>query len=206
MKLYDNQYAPNTRRVRLFLAEKGLLNKVGLVDVDITKGEHLSDEFKAMNPYRRVPVLELHNGKYISESQAICRYFEELYPATPLFGTTPEQKAEVEMWSRRVEMSLMSAIAAVFRHGPNFYHPSEQKVAEWGEVNAEVVDKNLYMLNKHLADSKFLVGNYFSVADVTLFAALQFTGGIAKHPIAKSNTHLLAYYQDFKHRPAVQQL
>lgn len=203
MKLYDNKYAPNTRRVRLFLAEKGLLEKVTLVDVDLLKGEQLSDEFKAMNPYRRIPVLKLHNGKYIAESQAICRYFEELYPPTPLFGTTPEQKAEVEMWTRRVELGLMNAIAAEFRHGPKFYHPSEQKVPEWGEVNATMVDKHLHMLNKHLADNQYLCGSYFSVADIALFASIQFAAGMVKHAVPDSNEHLLAYYQTLKQRPAV---
>eukprot|EP01036_Dinobryon_divergens_P002372 gene2372-3122_t len=112
MKLYDGGRTPNPRRVRIFLAEKEL--SVPLVFIDIAKMEHMSTEFTARNPAQRIPALELDDGTVIAESVAICRYFEEINPAPPLFGTGAKERATVEMWNRQIELGLFNSVAAAF--------------------------------------------------------------------------------------------
>ena len=120
MKLYDMQMAPNPRRVRVFLAEKGIEN-VELLPVDIGKREHKSDDYIAnINCMGQVPTLELDDGTHISESMAISRYFEEIQPEPPLFGRSAKEKAQVEMWSRRAESNIIGCVAAAFRHTSDF--------------------------------------------------------------------------------------
>src|SRR5260370_31664605 len=116
MKLYDSSVAPSPRRVRVFLAEKGI--EIPRIPVDIFKGEQRSPQFTALNPRQAVPVLELDDGSVIAESIAICRYFEELKPEPPLFGCSTLERAQVEMWQRRIELRLMSTIGRCFRHSP----------------------------------------------------------------------------------------
>ncbi len=109
MKLYDGGRAPNPRRVRIFLAEKGL--SVPMVQVDIMAGEQKAPEIAALNPMMRVPILEFDDGTVLSESVAICRYFEEMHPEPPLMGVDARDRATVEMWNRRMELNLGLAIA-----------------------------------------------------------------------------------------------
>jgi len=108
MKLYDGGRAPNPRRVKVFLAEKGIT--VPTEQVDLGKLAHKSPAYTAINPLQRVPALELDDGTIISESIAICRYFEALHPEPPLFGTGPQEAAVVEMWERRIEFHLLGPI------------------------------------------------------------------------------------------------
>ncbi len=122
MKLYDGGRAPNPRRVRIFLAEKGV--EVELVPVDMGALGHKSGELTALNPLQRLPVLVLDDGTVLTETIAICRYLEELHPDPPLFGTTPLERAQVEMWQRRVEFGLLYTVATAFRHT----HPA---MVEW---------------------------------------------------------------------------
>src|SRR5271168_1428074 len=119
MKLYESHNAPNPRRVRIFLAEKSL--KVPYEEVDIGKAVNRGEDFRRKNSLGTVPVLELDNGTYISESVAICRYFEELQPEPVLFGSGPEQRALVEMWNRRIEFNLLQPIADSFRQRHDFF-------------------------------------------------------------------------------------
>ncbi|HEY0300849.1 MAG TPA: glutathione S-transferase, partial [Rhizomicrobium sp.] len=119
MKLYDSQTAPNPRRVRVFLAEKGV--SVAVEPVDIVTAENRQPAFRAKNPTGGVPVLELDDGSFIAESVAICRYFEELHPAPPLMGTDAKDRAVVEMWQRRMELELFNPITQVFRNGHPFF-------------------------------------------------------------------------------------
>ena len=115
MKLYGApKPAPNPRRVRMFLAEKGI--DLPETPIDLGKREHKSDGYLAKNSLGQVPTLELDDGVTISETVAICRYFEEIYPDPPLFGTTPVQKALVDMWVRRIEFQLMQPVGNFWRH------------------------------------------------------------------------------------------
>ena len=114
MKLYDSKLAPNARRVRIFLAEKGM--SVPMVDMDLARLDQKTTAFSVLNPFQTVPVLELDDGEVISESAAICRYFEELRPEPPLFGVGALERARVEMWHRRLELQLFFPIAQAYRH------------------------------------------------------------------------------------------
>ncbi len=170
--LYDGGRAPNPRRVRIFLAEKAY-QIPHIVQVDLAKGEHHSDQFTELNPMRRVPVMVLEDGAVIAESIAICRYIEELVPEPNLFGRTPVERAEIEMWNRRLELGLFAAVAHVFRH----LHPAmagfeTPQVAEWGEANKAKVHHALELLDAELDGQDYIVGNRFSVADITGLVAL----------------------------------
>ncbi|MBS3647147.1 glutathione S-transferase [Pseudaminobacter sp. 19-2017] len=173
MKLYDGGRAPNPRRVRVFLAEKGI--EVPLVPVDMGALGHKSEEITARNPLQRLPVLELDDGTVLTESVAVCRYFEELQPEPALFGTGALGKAKVEMWQRRIELNLFLPVSFAFRHT----HPAMKgwevpQLPEWGEINRPKAVEFMRVLDEHLASSKFAAGDDFSIADITGMIALDF--------------------------------
>ena len=132
MKLYDSKLAPNPRRVRIFLAEKGIA--VPTVSVDITKAENRQPPFLAKNPMGGLPVLELDDGTCIAETVAICRYFEGVQPEPPLMGVDAKDRALVEMWNRRMELEVFVPIAQVFRNTHEFFKGRIEQVPAWGEV------------------------------------------------------------------------
>jgi glutathione S-transferase len=173
MKLYDAPLAPNPRRVRIFLAEKKI--KVPRVAVDLGAREHWGEAFSAMNPFQMVPVLELDDGTIISESIAICRYFEEIQPEPPLFGTGAVGKAQVEMWNRIIELEFYRHVANAFRHS----HPrmADREVPQIAELAATAPGKAmaaLAKLDKILHSREFIAGEAFSVADITGLVTLDF--------------------------------
>ena len=173
MRLFDGGRAPNPRRTRIFIAEKAI--EVPLEPVDMGRLEHRSETIASRNPLQRLPVLELDDGTVITESIAICRYFEALHPEPPLFGTTPIEIATIEMWNRRIELGLYASVAAAFRHT----HPAMKEwevpqVPEWGEVNRPKVLEFLKILDRELADRPFIAGDSYSVADITALVALDF--------------------------------
>jgi glutathione S-transferase len=173
MKIIEDGRAPNPRRVRVFLAEKGI--KIEYEQVDITEFEHKQPDFIALNPLQRVPVLVLDDGSAISESMAICRYFEELQPEPPLMGSGPLGKAIVEMWQRRMELNLLFPVAQTFRHlHPAMKEMEKPQVAEWGEVNRPRVLTMLTFLDSELSGRPFIAGNGFSVADITAMVGIDF--------------------------------
>ncbi len=130
MKVYELKRAPNARRVRMFLAEKGI--EIAYQQVDLGAGENLEPAFLAKNPAGRIPVLELDDGTCLSETVAICRYFEELNPEPNLFGNTALERATIEMWSRIVEFNLWLPTGMAFRHITGFYQDRETVFPEWG--------------------------------------------------------------------------
>ena len=170
MKLYDGGRAPNPRRVRIFLAEKGMT--VPMEKIDLGALQHKSAEFTAINPLQRVPVLVLDDGTVITESIAICRYFEGLRPQPPLFGRGAMEEALVEMWNRRVELNFYAAVSAVFRHLHPAMRELENQIPEWGEANKPRVMDFLALLNRELKDRMFVAGDHYSVADITTLVAL----------------------------------
>ena len=173
MKLYDGGRFPNPRRVRIFLAEKGMT--IPLVPVDLGKSEHKGADFTAINPLQRVPVLELDDGTRITESVAICRYLEETQPNPPLFGQTPTSKALIEMWNRRIEMNLFTSIAAVFRHThPGMAELEKPQVPAWAEANRPKIAEHLKDLNQQLSRHRFVAGETYSIADITALVAVDF--------------------------------
>jgi glutathione S-transferase len=173
MKLYDGGRAPNPRRVRVFLAEKGIT--VPTEQVDLGKLEQRSDAFSAINPIQRVPALVLDDGTVITESIAICRYFDALHPEPPLFGRGPLETALVEMWQRRVELHLFLPVSMVFQHT----HPAmkimvDPQVAAWGEANKPRVTHFLQLLDGELKNRPYVAGKTYTVADITAMCAVDF--------------------------------
>ncbi|MCO5147457.1 MAG: glutathione S-transferase [Aquamicrobium sp.] len=173
MRLFDGGKAPNPRRVRVFLAEKGI--EVPLAPVDMGAMGHRAPEVADRNPLRRLPVLELDDGTVITESVAICRYFEEVRPAPPLFGTGAVGRAKVEEWQRRMELNLLMPVAHAFRH----MHPAMKEwevpqVAEWGEANKPKALDFLALLDRELAGREFAAGDAYSIADITGLIAVDF--------------------------------
>jgi glutathione S-transferase len=173
VKLFDSPHAPNPRRVRIFLAEKGLF--VPTVSVDLGKLDHRSAEFSAVNPLQRTPALELDSGEILTESVAICRYFEELCPEPPLFGRDPLERARVEMWQRRVELEFFWPIAHVFRHShPHMAELEKPQIAAWAEANRPRVEKFARFLDSELAKRAYIAGENFTIADITALVAADF--------------------------------
>lgn len=165
MKLYDLKAGMNPRRVRIFLAEKGV--EVPMVDVDMMKGENATPEFLALNPLGKLPVLELDDGTILTESMAICRYFEELHPEPPLFGRDPLERARVEMWNRRMELEIAYPMTQVFQHGYPFWEGRITQVPAFGELCREKLRDRMAWLNDELADRDYIVGDSYTVADIT---------------------------------------
>ncbi|MEI4480500.1 MULTISPECIES: glutathione S-transferase [unclassified Phyllobacterium] len=173
MKLYDGGRAPNPRRTRIFLAEKGL--NIPLVPIDMGALGHRSNEIESLNPLQRLPILELDNGAVITESVAICRYFEELHPEPPLFGEGALGKARVEMWNRRVELNFFGPVSAAFRHThPAMAEWEVPQIPEWGEANRPKAVKFMALLDEQLATNTFIAGEHFSIADITLLVSVDF--------------------------------
>ena len=200
MKLFDGGRAPNPRRVRVFLAEKGI--EVPLVPIDMGALEHRQDAVSSRNPLRRLPVLELDDGTIITESVAICRYFEELHPEPALFGTGPVGRATVEMWQRRVELNLMACVAAAFRH----IHPAMKEweipqIPEWGEANKPKAIEFLKFLDGELAQRAFIAGDSYSIADITGLIAVDFMKP-ARIQMPPECMNVLRWYKDVSSRPS----
>jgi glutathione S-transferase len=173
MRIIETRGAPNPRRVRIFLAEKGI--SVAFEEVDLMAGTLRTQAFTALNPMQRVPILILDDGSVISESVAICRYFEEMQPQPVLFGEGPIGRATVEMWNRRVEFGLFGTVAAVFRHlHPKMGHLEVPQVTAWGEANKAKVAEMLALLDAVLADRRFIAGPDYSIADITALVAIDF--------------------------------
>ena len=173
MILYDGGRAPNPRRVRIYLAEKGIT--VPLKPVDLGALQHKSADFAAINPVQRVPALVLDDGGVIAESIAICRYFEALHPEPPLFGVGPRAIAEVEMWNRRLELNLLFPIAHVFRNThPAMKEMEVPQVPAWAEANKPRIMDFLDIFDRALADRPFAAGDHYTVADITGLVAVDF--------------------------------
>lgn len=200
MKLFDGGRAPNPRRVRVFLAEKGI--EVPLVPVDMGALEHKSEKVTSRNPLQRLPVLELDDGTIITESVAICRYFEELHPEPPLFGTGALGKALVEMWQRRMELTFMFAVQQAFRH----IHPAMKgwevpQIPEWGEANKPKALAFLKLLDGELAGREFIAGDTYSIADITGLIAIDFMKP-ARIQLPEDLTNVRRWYEAVSSRPS----
>lgn len=194
MKLYDVARAPNPRRARIFIAEKGL-PMPELIQLDLAALEHRKPEFAGLNPWMGSPTLVLDDGTVIAESVAICRYFEELYPAPALFGTGAKERALVEMWNRRLEFGLYTNIAQTFRHtSPHMALRELPQVAAWGEANRERAVVQMQLIDKHLADGRpFICGTHVSIADITGGISLDFAR-VPKIAMPAKLTHLAAWH------------
>jgi glutathione S-transferase len=198
MKIHESHNAPNPRRVRVFLAEKGVA--VPFEEVDIVKAVNREDEFRKKNPLSTVPVLELDDGTCISESVAICRYFEELHPHPPLFGADAKQRALVEMWNRRMEFNILQPIADAFRQRHDFFKGRIRQLAEYAEVQRLNAEDGLDWLDRELAARRFIAGDQFSIADITAVVAIDF-GRVSKIAIKPDQLNLARWHAEVSARP-----
>lgn len=206
MKFYDCNTAPSPRRVRIFLAEKGI--EVPTVQVDLRNNEQLSDAFRAINPDLTVPVLELDDGRKLTDMVAICLYFEETHRERPLFGRDAYEKALVVEWQRRAERDGFYAAMEGFRNwargmkgraltGPVNY----EQIPELAERGRTRVGHFLRTLDRHLADREFLAGAYYSIADITAFVTVDFAK-LLKMTIPEDAAHLRRWYDGMAARPS----
>ena len=200
MKILQTRSAPNPRRVRIFLAEKGI--DVPFEELDLMKGALKTPEFTQVNWFQRVPVLMLDDGTAIAETIAICRYFEELQPEPALFGTGALGRATVEMWNRRIELGLFLSVSQAFRHlHPAMAHLEVPQVPAWGEANKPRALEILEFLDRELASRRYVAGDAFSVADITTLVAIDFMkpARIQRSPELKN---LDRWYQHVSSRPS----
>lgn len=201
MKLYTAKGTPNGRRVEIFLAEKHV--DLPSVQVDLRGGENITPEFRNMNPMGRIPVLEMEDGSFISESVAICRYFESLHPEPCLFGRGAEQQAIIEMWGRRAELNFLLNAATAFRNLTGFFKDRETINKDWGQTSLEVAQNALPIFDAHLASSMYLAGDEFSIADITFGAGLDFTQAV-KLDLPFDLVNLVSYRARLAERPSFQ--
>ncbi|NQU64545.1 MAG: glutathione S-transferase family protein [SAR324 cluster bacterium] len=201
MRIFSSKTAPNPRRVVIYLAEKGI--EMTYVEVDLKKGDNLTADFKKKNLFAKVPVLELDDGTYIAESMAICRYFEMLHPEPSLFGKTPLEVATIEMWQRQVDLYFIVLVGFAFRHTTGYYADRETVIKPWGEEALKRAAVTLNKLEGRLAESHFLAGNTFSVADITAFCAVDFAK-LVNLTITDSQPNLLRWYKEIAARPSTQ--
>jgi len=199
MKIYDTKTAPTPRRVRIFLAEKGI--DMDYIQVDLAKGENLSKEMRAKNPIGKVPVLELDDGSCIGESDAICTYFEALQPEPPLFGSTPLEKGTIAMWQRQIEMCLFNQIGMCFQHTTGYFKDRMTPVPEFGKVSGINAQKYLNVLERQITKHPFMAGNSFSIADITAMCAIDF-GRVVDVRMDESHVNLAKWYDKVSSRPS----
>src|SRR5262245_22195063 len=200
MKLYDGGRAPNPRRTRVFLAEKGI--KVPTEQVDLGALQQKSEAYAAINPLMRVPALVLDNGAVLTESIAICRYFEALHPDPALFGRGALEQARVEMWNRRLELHLLNPVSHVFRNShPAMREMEVPQVPAWAEANKPRIAEFLQLLDRELASHPFVVGDAFTVADITGLVAVDFMKP-AKLSVSDGLAHLKRWHAAVAARPS----
>jgi glutathione S-transferase len=200
MKLYDGGRAPNPRRVRIFLAEKGI--SLPIEPVDLGALQHKAPAYRAVNPLQRLPALELDDGTVLTESIAICRYFEELQPEPALFGRGALEKARIEMWNRRMELNFFSLVSHVFRHlHPAMAAMEVPQVPAWAEANKPRVAEFLDLLESELKQRQFAAGDNFSVADITGLVAIDLMKP-AKLNVGEALVNVRRWHAEISARPS----
>lgn len=208
LKLYQFAGSPNSRRVRIFVAEKGI--ELMQIPVDLGKGEQRSDEYRVINPRQTVPALVLDDGTVIAEVLAIWRYLEEIYPTRLLLGTTPKEKALVAMWERRVELEGFAAVMEGVRNaapglkgraiaGPRGY----EQIPALVERSKLRVANFLFDLDDRLTDVPFVAGDQFSVADITALVTIDFATKAFAFPPPKEHRALTRWYEEISACPGI---
>jgi glutathione S-transferase len=200
MKLYDSRRAPNPRRVRWFMAEKAITD-VEVVQVDIFKGEHRTPDYLAEVGLPVVPALVLDDGTAITESVAICRYLESLYPEPNLFGRDAKEIAVIEMWTRRAEMMLATPLMMAVRHGHPALAAIETQIPEVAASNRAGAERTVKLFDRRLADSPFIAGERVTIADILAFTGLDFAR-MVKFQAPETATHFHRWADAMRARPA----
>jgi glutathione S-transferase len=200
MKLYDSPRAPNPRRVRWVMAEKGI-EDIEVVEIDIFKGEHRSSDYLARAGLPNLPALDFGDGLWVTESVAICRYLESNYPEPNLFGNDPQEVAVIEMWTRRAEMMLATPLMLAVRHEHPALAALENQIPEiaaWNRANAE---RALGVFEMRLAESEFIAGARLTIADIIAFTGLDFARMVRFRP-SEEHLHVARWAKAMSARPA----
>ena len=202
MKLYTSTFAPNPRRVGMFIAEKGI-GGIESVMIDLAATENRSEAFLAINPFGRVPALELDDGRVLCETRAICSWLEGRYPQPNLMGEDFEERAFIEMADRRVELHLFAGIANCVRHThPGLANLEQPQFADFGASQGEKMRESARWLDAELARHPYVAGERFTIADITAYCALEFGRGLMKfRPGAEGLVHLQAWRDRIAERP-----
>jgi glutathione S-transferase len=200
MKLYDSMRAPNPRRVRWFLAEKGA-DDVEIVAVDVFKGEHKTPDYLARAGLANVPALELDDGTTITESVAICRYLESIYPKPNMFGRDPREIAVIEMWARRAELLLANPLMLWVRHSHPALAALDTQVPAIAESNAATANRALKILDRRLGESAFIGADRVTIADIVAVTAIDFARMIKFKPPAEL-ANVVRWADEMRARPA----
>ena len=200
MKLYNHALAPNPRRVRIFAAEKKI--ELSLEEVDILAGQSRTPEFLAKNSSGGVPVLELDDGSYLSESVAICRYLEGLHPEPNLLGRDLREQAEIERWNRRMELELFAAIGRTVQNTSPIFQGRFKQFLDYGEAQRAVVHQRLERMDRELNGHQFVASDRFTIADITALVAIDIGSRLAEIKIPPELTHLTRWHQAVSSRPS----
>ena len=200
MKLYNHVLAPNPRRVRIFAAEKKI--ELSLEEVDILAGQSRTPEFLAKNSSGGVPVLELDDGSYLSESVAICRYLEGLHPEPNLLGRDLREQAEIERWNRRMELELFAAIGRTVQNTSSIFQGRFKQFPDYGEAQRAVVHQRFERMDRELNGHQFVASDRFTIADITALVAIDIGSRLAEIKIPPELTHLTRWHQAVSSRPS----
>lgn len=202
MKLYSADRAPSPRRALILMAEKAVnFDDIEIINLDLGKGENLAADYRQKNPMGRVPMLELDDGTCLAENNAIARYFEEIIPEPPLLGVDARDKAIVEMWATRMEQNFLFPVGMAFRNITGFFKDRETPVKEWGEQCLKGAQKMYGFLDQHLANSEFIAGDNFTVADITALCTVDFAK-VIKLDIGADQSNLQRWYDAVSARPS----
>jgi glutathione S-transferase len=188
MQLYDSRRAPNPRRVRWFMAEKGI-DDIEIVDVDLLAGAHRAPDYVALTGIAQAPALTMDDGTTITESIAICRFLENLYPAPNMFGQGPKETAVIEMWTRRAELLAAYPLMLAVRHGHPALAALETQVPEVAATNRAQGERALKLFDSRLAESPWIAGERITIADGVLFIGMDFARMVRFAP-PEELTHL----------------
>lgn len=199
MKLYDLPPSPNARRVRIFIAEKGL--DIPIEPVDMMAGQNKSEEYLSKNPLGKMPVLELDDGTCLAESASICRYLEEMHPNPPLMGTDAKSRALVDMWHRRMEFELLNPMITIFVHTGEMWKDRVTQIPELAEINKSNVQTCTEWLNKELEGREFIATDDYTVADITAQSAFVMGKAALGIRIPETLTNLNDWWQRVCSRP-----
>ena len=200
MKIYDFALAPNPRRLRIFVAEKGL--KIPTEQVDIFTGQNRSPEMLKKNPAGGLPVVELDDGTHLAESVAICRYLEGMHPEPNLMGKDLREQVEIEMWNRRIELGLFSAAARAFQHTNELFKARLKQFPEYGETQREAVKQQMQWLDAQIGSKPFIAGNRFTIADITAEVGVDFAAQFAGVSLDPALKNLARWHQSVSSRPS----
>ena len=199
MKIYDFVGAPNPKKLRVYLAEKGI--QIPCVPVNIVTGENRAPEFLEKNPLGGLPVLELDDGSHLTESLAIIQYLEELNPTPPMIGTTPLERARVRELERIAELGVLGAVAVYFQNTHPFMAQRFKQSPETAENAKARIATNLKVLDAAIGSKPFVAGQRPTIADCTLLAGLEFAE-FAQAPVEGSVKNVHRWYEEFKKRPS----